>query len=339
MTTQVCLTVDVEFDIAGTFMEPDRLRPVGRESVLCSVDGSDQGLGFILRTLESHGFHGVFFIETLNTCYFGEGPMGEIAREIAGRGHDVGLHLHPVWTLFLDPNWKELARRQPIGASVHDSMAALDSAKVKELIERGLDTFSRWGLPPPSAVRAGSLMAGRNIYRTMFELDLHLASNVGFAIYLPKDASLQLYGGRHIIDGVMELPVTSFVDWGRGRLTHWKLLTVTGVAAPETRALLRSARRSGVSPVVLLTHASEYFERPWVNGGTPRLNQLTRQRLLELCSYLRAHDDRFSVTTFREQSDRWRADGPTPNTKLRIPIWTALHRLVENHLWEWRIRG
>ena len=229
----------------------------------------------------------------------------------------------------------QLDMRRP---STMRRMAVLDPVSAKERIQRGLDAFSRWGLPPPSAVRAGSLMAGRSIYRAMAELDLPLASNVGFAIYPPEDASLHLYGGRHYVDGVMEVPVTSFVDWGRGRLTHWKLLTVTGVAAPETKALLRSAHCSGTSPVVLLTHASEYFERVGGNGDTPRLNPLTRNRLLALCSYLKEHRDRFSVTTFREQSDRWRSSGQTANPKVRVPMWTALHRLVENRLWDWRPR-
>src|SRR5438876_10417379 len=98
MRTQVCITVDVEFTIGGAFADPVGKRPVGVESVTCPVGNTGGGLDFILQTLEQHDLPGVFFVEALNTCYFGDAPMGSIARHIRDRGHDVELHLHPCWT-------------------------------------------------------------------------------------------------------------------------------------------------------------------------------------------------------------------------------------------------
>ena len=330
--TRVCITIDVEFDIAGTFANPDRCKPIGTPSVKCLVNGAEVGLGFILNTLENFGLRGVFFIETLNTHYFGAGPMGDIAKEISRRGHDLGLHLHPVWTLFLDADWSEVAKRQSIDSAVYDSMAALQLQEAKALIQSGLEMFSHWGLPQPSAVRAGGLMAGHEVYQAMADLNLPLASNIGYAIYRTKECSLHLYTGRHWVDGVMEIPVTSYIDFGWGRLAHWKLLTITGAGTSETRSVLSSARRTGTDPVVILTHSNEYFYRAPNEHGEARVNELTHQRLTDLCSYLRDHSDRFSVTTFREQSDAWRMEGETPNSRIRVTPWAAVHRLYENRI-------
>ena len=110
MITEVAITVDVEFNIGGAFAEPSSRRPVGIESVECRVDGEPAGLNYILDTLERHGLRGVFFVEVMNTCYFGDLPMGEIARAIHSRGHDVQLHLHPCWAAFAHPDWQQRVR-------------------------------------------------------------------------------------------------------------------------------------------------------------------------------------------------------------------------------------
>ena len=76
MKLEVAITVDVEFNIAGAFADPLRRRPIGTESVDCPIGGRNAGLDFILDTLETHGLRGVFFVEALNTHYFGDEPMG-----------------------------------------------------------------------------------------------------------------------------------------------------------------------------------------------------------------------------------------------------------------------
>ncbi|MGB3745233.1 MAG: hypothetical protein WBD11_12015, partial [Xanthobacteraceae bacterium] len=67
--------------------------PVAEPMVLGSVGG--KGLGFFLESLAEFGARATFFVETLQTAYFGDEPMGGIARRIAAAGHDVQLHLHP----------------------------------------------------------------------------------------------------------------------------------------------------------------------------------------------------------------------------------------------------
>jgi hypothetical protein len=330
MKTQVCITVDVEFDVAGTFSDPENKRPVGTDSVRCSVNGEEAGLGFVLTTLEKHGLRGVFFIETMNTCYFGYEPMGDIAREIQARGHDVELHLHPVWSVFGREDWKAMAERREIQAPTHDSLAALSAQETAEHIEHGLNCFREWGLRSPIALRAGNLSVERAAYRAMARLGVPLASNLGFGLYRPRDASLHLYAGRHFVEGVMEVPVTSFRDVKLGSYERWQILTILGVSFAEMRSLLRSAARVELSPVVFLTHASEFFHR---NGGIgATANPLSQKRLAELCRFLSENDDHFEVTTFRAQRAEWTSGRETGNEVLSVPAWRTAQRLIANRI-------
>ena len=94
MKTEVCITIDTEFSIAGAFASPQRFSPIGEEIVNCSADGRDEGLGFILETLARFGASATFFIETLQIFYFGDKysrPMGAV---VAGRdGEPVALEM------------------------------------------------------------------------------------------------------------------------------------------------------------------------------------------------------------------------------------------------------
>jgi len=95
MRTEVCLTIDTEFSIAGAFADPVNRRPVGEARVYCPAQGEDCGLPFILRTLARFAVPATFFVETLNTAYFGDAPMRRIAETIVAAGQDAQLHLHP----------------------------------------------------------------------------------------------------------------------------------------------------------------------------------------------------------------------------------------------------
>jgi peptidoglycan/xylan/chitin deacetylase (PgdA/CDA1 family) len=335
MKTQVCITVDIEFDINGAFGDPDRRQPRGSEVVRCMVGGADEGLGFVLRTLEAYGLRGVFFVEALNVCHFGDAPMGEIARQIHAQGHDVGLHLHPAWAYFLNPDWRgRLASDPP-----NDWLARRPPGEIEMLIERGLAAFERWGLPAPIAVRAGSLTVDRSIYAVMRDLGLPLSSHLGMGLYRPEEPELHLNCGRHRIDGVVEVPVTSYRDVHLGGYAHWKILTIQGVSASEAQSVLRTAAAAGVNPVVILTHAHEYVRHIGEHPRRVMVNRLSRQRLEALCRFLTSNPDRFEVTTFRAQCEAWTRAADTANPVLTVPPWYVLRRLVENRLSERGVWG
>lgn len=325
MLTDVAITFDIEFDINGAFNDPDRRCPCGPEGLRPIAGGEDIGLGFVLDTLDAHGLKGTFFIETLNRHYFGDDPMGRIARAIADRGHDLGLHLHPVWTTFRSDDWLEMVRKEPRRAQIHDNLGILPAAEAKDLIADGLATFERWGLPRPTALRAGNLMAGPAVYAAMADSGLFLASNVGAALYRLPDNELQFYSGCHVINGVTEVPVTSVADIDLPFLTHEKLATLVGLSIREVRVLLDRAEEEHVAPVVFLHHVAEFLDR---SNGTVRPSAVMHERFEWLCGHLRHNPDRFHVTTFRAAMERWQSSGVTANHRITLPPWAVLPRLA-----------
>ena len=103
---EVCITIDTEFSIGGNFEDP-ALTPVAEPMVLGSVGGKEQGLGFLLESLAEFGVRATFFVETLQTAYFGNEPMGgspALARDPkpteASCVEEVPVRFHGSSTLF-----------------------------------------------------------------------------------------------------------------------------------------------------------------------------------------------------------------------------------------------
>ena len=326
MSVQVTVTIDVEFTIGGAFADPVGSLPVGAQSVECKVGGEGAGLDFILETLEAHGLRGVFFVEALNTCFFGDEPMGTIARKIHARGHDVQFHAHPCWTAFLDAGWRTWVK----DARPCDSFAALDNAEIARILEIGMDVFSRWKLPRPCAFRAGNLQVDMRIYPLLEKLGIPIASNVGLGIFQPDDAQLCLSGGRHWIGRTLEIPVSSYVDVRLPGIRRWKTFTVIGTGAWEARQWLQNAAKSGVGPLVVLTHATEFVHRQGDDYSRLHRNETARSRLQSLCGFLAKHPREFEVVTFTDSANAWKAQPATANPQWRVPALARVMRLVEN---------
>jgi hypothetical protein len=323
---QVCLTADIEFSIAGAFRDPDHAMPLGEQNVRCLVGDRSAGLGFMLDTLRAHGLRATFFVEALNSLYFGDAPMRDIAREIQDAGHDVQLHLHPCWTYFANPDWRDRLAADPPA----DDFAMLSPESVRELIQRGLDIFRRWGLPRPVALRTGGLCVSRTVYREMAAAGLRIASNIGVGIRPPAETELHLYAGRHRIEGVIEAPVLSYARFVSGR--PYKSLTIVGSVWPEIEQLLRVAARSGTSPVVLLTHAHEFVVSRADDLGLryARANVATQTRLRKLCHYLANHADAYEVTTLGKAGPDWLGQSDTANPLYSVGYLRGLLGVLKN---------
>jgi peptidoglycan/xylan/chitin deacetylase (PgdA/CDA1 family) len=326
MRTQVAITIDTEFSIGGAFGDPERRTPLGIENVTCPVDGEEQGLGFLLDTFARHGTHATFFVEALQTSWFGNAPMESVVERILSANQDVQLHLHPCWTAFRDPDWKSrLGAGDP-----NDNCDGLPIAELKVLIEEGLAALERMGAPQPVALRTGNLRADRNVYRAMAECGLPLASNIGLGLNRPTDSALRLRGGRHWIEGILEVPVLSYIQPALGRTQADRLFTTTATSTQETEALLWAAREAGVQTVVLLTHPFEFIKGDRLDPGSQRANRINQRRLERLCAFLAEHHDQFESVSFGEAAPGWLAAPEEPEPRLYAPLLPTLGRMVQN---------
>jgi hypothetical protein len=66
--TEVAITIDTEFSVAGAFEDFERYKPIAEQMVDCAVDGKSEGLGFLLPTFELETFEkydvpATFFVE------------------------------------------------------------------------------------------------------------------------------------------------------------------------------------------------------------------------------------------------------------------------------------
>ena len=145
MRTKVFLTIDTEFSIGGAFQAPLAVQPIGAQNVLGMVEDRSEGLGRMLETFGEHGLCATFFAETMQTAYFGDEPMGQLVKRIGAAGHDVQLHLHPVWSYFDHPQWQgRLAEVEP-----NDDLHGRTVEQLVQWMQRGIDTFPALGFACP----------------------------------------------------------------------------------------------------------------------------------------------------------------------------------------------
>lgn len=325
MTVRVHVTVDTEFNIAGTFADPSSYRPIGAESVYCSIEGRSEGLGYLLRTLAAYDLQATFFVEALNTLYFGDEPMAEVVHDLRAEGHDIQLHLHPCWAYFRDPDWRQRLASEP----PDDDASRRSMDDMVALIDLGCDVFRRWGLPKPEALRTGGLRVGMDVYRAMRERGIALASNVGIGLYRPQEPELHLYSGAHEVSGVVELPVTTYCDFRLGGRAHYKSLTITGTSWPEMASILYSARDLGVTDIVVLTHPFEFVKHRHESYRTAYVDRVNRHRLERLCEFLSAEPGFVASTLGGFIRER---DAEGRNQLISVPFRHALGRMLINRI-------
>lgn len=325
--TDVTITVDTEFSIAGAFDDFERHKPLAEEVVYCAVKGRSHGLGYILDVFQHYGVTATFFTEAVNVRYFGLNRMGDIARRIAAAGQDVQLHVHPCWAAF------EEGRLLPYGLGArNDSCAGRKPDDLRRIIEIGLQAFAAWGMPRPVALRTGSFMTDRNVYKIMAGLDLPLASNIGMGVLTPAEPALRLTGGRHFIDGVMEVPVLAFEDMPGVRPDHLRPLQVTACSWAEIRSVLLAARAAKAENVVILTHPFEYVKKRDFRYSRLTRNRVNQMRLARLCAFLKDNERDFRTITFGAAREDWLARGAAPAPRIKSAMAATVSRMAENKI-------
>jgi peptidoglycan/xylan/chitin deacetylase (PgdA/CDA1 family) len=331
LPTDVCITIDTEFSIGGAFADPLRYRPLSDELVNCTVDDAEEGLGFLLRLFRQYDVTATFFIEVLQSYYFGDLPMGRIAERIAKEHHDIQMHLHPCWTHFLN-HWRTLP-------AADDTCATRTVNELAAMMDFGVNVFSRWSLPPPVALRAGGFSSSRAVYQAMGQLGLRLASNIALGINLPLDPDIRFENGSRFIEGILEIPAFTYEAFLPLIGSHSRTLAITACSWAETESLLWQARAANLAPIVILTHPFEFVKKDGFRYERLRRNRVNQVRLEQLLRFIREHDREFTSATFGANGDAWLAAGGVPEKKLqtgwKLGVGRAAENIVNDLLWRY----
>lgn len=334
MITEVLITIDTEFSIAGAFTDLQKFPPIAKQVVEGRVGEQENGLGFLLDTFAKYQVDATFFVEAINVMHFGHETMGSIAQRIHAAGQDVQLHVHPVWAVFSGANY---ANDHPLYPR-NDNLVGRSREQVESVLEIGMDAFKAWGLPPPQAVRTGSLMIDTALYPSFAKFDLSVSSSVGTGIYLPEDPDLQIDSGKRSVNGVTEIPLTSYYDLPGIKPGHRKTLQITSCSWIELKALLKRANQLGYQQINILTHPFEYFKRSDFRYSKITRNRVNQQRLTSLCDFVAQNPDRFKTSNFVNNISRWCAAEDYSEPRLASPssLLTAsrmLHNVVNDRVW------
>lgn len=212
-----------------------------------------------------------------------------------------------------------------------DDCSGQDFDELKRAFTACIEIFERWVGHKPLAIRTGSLRADENVYRVMRELGIPMSSNIALGVFQPQDPLLCHDSGRHLIHGVMEIPVFSYQDSNFAGRTHKKSLQITSCSWPEMRHLLWKARKSGIENIVILTHPFEYIKKSDFQYGRLTRNRVNQRRLQNLCEFIQQHSQDFVSADFSSQHAAW-VESELHQTTITIPSIYAVGRKLHNKL-------
>lgn len=287
----VFITVDTEHSIGGAFGDR-HLKPVGNEKrVWGKIGVKSFGIPLMMDIAESYDIRLTFFVEVLNKYYFGEDETKKVCEYILNRGHDIQLHLHPNYLNFLTENPQE--------QKFSDIIGTYTLKRQIELLDDGIKTLVRNGIPRPIAFRAGCFGANQDTLRALRENGFLVDSSYNRA-YLPAPCLLEDNGINDLayLDGIWELPVTNFVESTKLRSKRFKPFDINGVSFPEMKWVLNRAKENGPRSVTIILHSFSFLKPYDVQYNKVRPRRYVIQRFEKLCQYLRENVDMFEVRTF-----------------------------------------
>lgn len=330
MKTRVVITVDTEPSIAGAFADPERYKPRIHEPVWGEVKGESQALGFMLETLNRYQLCATFFVETAHLSYFSGQEMGDYVQRLHDGKQDIQLHLHPCWLSF-ERGWKRGDR------PVTDLCGELSEEELVALIAAGCDRIRAWIGEAPRSMRTGNFSVSANVYKAMKSAGLTVASNICVGVAPPAKADADrwgalagLTGGIHDLEGIIELPVTCFMDHGPAGRGKFRPLQVTSCSFSEQRTQLEALHQAGASVAVIVTHPFEFLQWSGADYAYLRANRLVQRRFERLCAFLADNSHKFDVVPISRFADVENAVEPA--VALHGKAASSMRRAAENFI-------
>lgn len=285
--------------------------------------GDQRGLHYQLRTLADAGLKATFFIEALFSFALGGGPLRTIVDLVRKHEQEIGLHLHPEW--LTDPRCDNLP------AFLGPCMHQYSEHDQSRLIRAGLDKLHELGSGRIRAFRAGNWGANLATLRALRQNGIEYDSslNAYFASSFPdmNGASRDVYIQPAKLEGLLEFPVTTFIDW---RPTQRRPLHVCAASLAEFRNVLEHAYVSDWFAVVIALHSFEFVRvgnRPIATVPTPQ--RLLANRFERLCAYLTENADKYITSHFSDLDEAMVPHATRPVAAVSSPGRTAMRHIEQ----------
>ena len=283
---RVYFTVDTETSMGGAWRNagPGPL-PVSR--TMLGENGSGvYGVPLIMDILEEHQFRATFFVEVFCSYLLGQEEVAKVFQCIQQRGHDVQLHLHPVYRFFRD----YLEGR---GRREQDLMFQFSPDEQGELIRDGVRLFREIAGTAPKAFRAGCYGASEVTLGALRENGIRIDSSYNLS-YLGQTCGFRQsrMNAPQVLEGIYEFPVTNFISQRPGA---YKPLEISAVSTAEILATIRELQKSGCRDVVLVFHSFSFLKRRGVRFEKSRPDRIVIHRFRKLCAELARMRDEVEV--------------------------------------------
>jgi len=286
--TKVYFTVDTETSMGGAWRNEGP--PLALDLPVYGRNGShDYGVPLIMAILEEYGFRATFFTEVFCSYFVGREPLKELVQYIESRGHDVQLHLHPVYRFYHDFLEGKPRREQ-------DLFFQFTKEEQFALIREGVALFREISGRTPRAFRAGCYGASEVTLAALRENGVEIDSSYNLA-FLDQTCGFQQrpLNSPQVLEGILEYPVTNFLSRG-----GYKGLEISAVSVWEILATIRELRDSGCCDVVLVFHSFSFLKRRGVRFEKARPDRIVINRFRKLCSELSRMSDEIEVSVMGE---------------------------------------
>lgn len=290
---RVYFTIDTETSLGGAWRNP-AFKPLPVELTIFGKRGSrNYGIPLIMDILDQHGFRGTFFTEVFCSYVLGEDPVAGVCRYIQDRGHDLQLHLHPIYKFYRDAQ-AGLPPRQI------DLFFQLSPDEQHQLLGEGVELFRRFSGKAPRAFRAGCYGASEATLTALRTLGVEIDSSYNLS-YLDRTCGFQTrpLNAPAQMEGVCEFPVTNFRVAGAA---GYKPLEISAVSVAEIVSTIRGVRETGCRDVVLMLHSFSLLKNLGVRFENCRPDGIVIQRLRKLCARLDEMRDEVEVGVLGEAS-------------------------------------
>ena len=317
--TALLITIDTE--LSALFHE----QGVGiddniRRSIWGEVRDGAFGVGWQMDELERHGLKGVFFLDPMPALVYGTEFLKPIIAAIAGRGHEVQLHIHSEWLRWANASFLNGRQGRNIGDFTLEDQVTL--------LSLGRQWLEEAGAPAVTAFRAGNFGADDDTLRALAQVGIAWDSSVNPAYHCQgcriSGAGDQTGPSRSL--GVCELPVSGIVDRPGG----FRPAQICAMSAREMRTGLRHAVSEGHPAFVVVTHSFEMLSR-----DRKRPNRAVMRRFTALCRQATEMTG-LGVCGFRDLPPNFHTEQKPLQTRVRPSRMRTTDRMVQQLWASWR---